>query len=57
MKGCLDPYSAHDWQDISFTTSRGSTPVECKRCGELGYRIDHQVVAQDSGQKNEEGLF
>lgn len=57
MKDCTRP-QGHDWEDISFTTSAGSTPVSCVVCGEFGYRINDRVMEPNiSGTINQEGLF
>ncbi len=53
MEPCTDP-GGHAWRDTSFTISAGSTPVECVFCGETGYRIESQVVAQNPGRPGEE---
>lgn len=59
MKSCVPPHKTHVWEVAMFTPSSGSTLVECIRegCGEIGYRIDNKIVAQDLGHENEEGLF
>lgn len=53
MKPCTDP-TGHQWQATSFTIRAGSTPVECRLCGETGYHIDQRVVDRIEGQPGEE---
>lgn len=53
MKSCTSP-QGHDWKDVSFETSAGSTPVSCQICGEIGFRINERVQEPNVGQPGEE---
>lgn len=53
MKACTDP-KGHQWEDISFETRAGSTPVICVLCREPGFRINNQVIEPNVGQPGEE---